>query len=170
VKGTLEPAPGFMLSVRADRIDRLAGGGLAIIDYKTGSLPGHNEVFALSPQLPLEGVIARRGGFAGVDPGEPARLVYYRLTGRHEGGEEEDRSERPARGNRPVLTLPEGLAAAERKLLDLITHFATPDAKYTSRKIPKSGRVFVGDYDHLARVAEWTATEEEIDDWAPPSP
>ena len=29
--------------------------------------------------------------------------------------------------------------------------------RYLSRKIPKRGRVFVGDYDHLARVAEWVA-------------
>jgi hypothetical protein len=45
----------------------------------------------------------------------------------------------------------------------MVAEFAKPDAVYLSRKIPKRGRVFPGDYDHLARVAEWTTTEEEDD-------
>ena len=44
-----------------------------------------------------------------------------------------------------------------------VAQFADPAAEYLSRKIPKRGRVYVGDYDHLARVAEWTVSEEEYD-------
>ena len=169
-KGTMPAAPGFTLTVRADRVDRLGDGSLAIIDYKTGTPPTIDEVLSLAPQLPLEGLIARRGGFEGIAPGEPSVMMYYRLTGRNDGGEDHDRSERQARGGKPAVTLPQALAAAEVKLGKLVAHFAGPDAKYTSRKIPKRGRVFVGDYDHLARVAEWVTTEEELDDFGPSTP
>ena len=59
---------------RADRIDRMADGGLAIVDYKTGMPPRQKAVdagFAL--QLGLLGLIGRAGGFDGVS-GEPASL------------------------------------------------------------------------------------------------
>ena len=52
---------------KADRIDRLADGGLAIVDYKTGKAPAQKAVdagFAL--QLGLLGLIARAGGFPDV--------------------------------------------------------------------------------------------------------
>ncbi len=167
--GRIEVTPDFTLTARADRIDRRADSSLAIIDYKTGAPPKIDEVLALSPQLPLEGLIARRGGFEGVPAGEPSELVYYRLSGRDEGGTVEDRSGRAARGGRPAISLPQALAMAEERLHALVAQFAEPGAQYPSRKIPKRGRVFVGDYDHLARVAEWTTTEDEDDQWPVPS-
>jgi ATP-dependent helicase/nuclease subunit B len=42
----------FALTARADRLDRLADGTLAIVDYKTGRPPSNDEVLSLSPQLP----------------------------------------------------------------------------------------------------------------------
>ena len=65
---------------RADRIDRLPDGGLAIIDYKTGQPPSHkavNEGFAL--QLGLLGLIGRAGGFEGVS-GDPEPFEYWSLA------------------------------------------------------------------------------------------
>ena len=65
---------------KADRIDRLAGGGLAILDYKTGKAPAQKAVdagFAL--QLGLLGLIAKAGGFEGVT-GEPQAHEYWSLT------------------------------------------------------------------------------------------
>ena len=165
--GEIAITPAFTLSARADRLDRLADGSLAIIDYKTGSPPAMNKVLALSPQLPLQGLIARRGGFRGVEPAEPSALAYYKLSGRGEGGEEHDRSFRPARSGKPEVTLAQALAQAETRLNALVAAFADPDAQYVSRKIPESGRVYVGDYDHLARVAEWVASDEEVDIDAP---
>jgi ATP-dependent helicase/nuclease subunit B len=159
--GLLEVTPDFRLSARADRLDRMADGRIAIIDYKTGAPPPMNEVLALSPQLPLEGLIVRRGGFEGIAAAEPAELAYYRLSGRGDGGEVQDRSYRPAKGNKPEVTLTQALAMTEQRLLELVAHFASPEAEYLSRKIPKRGRVYVGDYDHLARVAEWVFSESE---------
>ena len=163
-KGRVAITPNFALTARADRLDRLTDGTLAIIDYKTGAAPKIDEVLALSPQLPLEGLIARAGGFESVPAAEPSALVYYRLSGRGDGGEVEDRSCRPARGAKPAVTLPEALAMTEARLGELVAQFAEPEAEYLSRKIPKRGRVYAGDYDHLARVSEWTTSEEELDE------
>ena len=37
--GEMQVTPDFLLTARADRLDALADGGLAIIDYKTGTPP-----------------------------------------------------------------------------------------------------------------------------------
>ncbi len=57
----------FTITAIADRIDRLRGGELVVIDYKTGSLPSTREIEqAVAVQLPLEGAIARDGSFGGL--------------------------------------------------------------------------------------------------------
>ena len=80
IGGALElAAPGgsFRLTAKADRVDRLADGGLVIVDYKTGAPPTTKEVAAgPPPQLPLEAAIAAHGGFPGVPAGEVRRLLY----------------------------------------------------------------------------------------------
>ncbi|MGH6926000.1 MAG: double-strand break repair protein AddB [Propylenella sp.] len=161
-KGEMTVTPGFVLSARADRLDVLRGGGLAIIDYKTGTPPSMKEVRSLSPQLPLEGLIARSGGFDGIAAAEPQRILYYRLTGRGNGGEECDRTQSKRDGQ--LVTLADTLASTERRLAELVAHFAKPEAEYPSSKVPKPGRRYVGDYDHLARISEWVATDQEEDD------
>jgi ATP-dependent helicase/nuclease subunit B len=161
--GRLDVTPDFVLTARADRIDRLTDGNLAVIDYKTGGPPSPDEVLSLSPQLLLEALIARRGGFEGIAAAEPVQIAYYQLSGRGEGGIVHARGTRAAKSGKPDVTLPQALAATGERLEALVAHFARPEAEYPSRKIPKRGRVFVGDYDHLARVAEWTVSEEEDD-------
>jgi len=95
LRGGLEiAAPGgpFMLTATADRIDRLAGGALAIIDYKTGSPPKLKEVaLGFAPQLPLEAAIARAGGFKGLSAASVARLEYWRVSGGEPPGERKRR-------------------------------------------------------------------------------
>ena len=58
--GEMQVTPDFLLTARADRLDALTSGGLAIIDYKTGTPPRRRKSRSLSPQLPLEGLIARQ--------------------------------------------------------------------------------------------------------------
>jgi ATP-dependent helicase/nuclease subunit B len=75
---------GITVHGRADRIDRLPGGGLVIVDYKTGAPPSQTAVkagFAL--QLGLLGLIGRAGGFEDV-VGDPECFEYWSLT-RHQG-------------------------------------------------------------------------------------
>jgi ATP-dependent helicase/nuclease subunit B len=79
LKGEADVA-GVKLHGRVDRIDRLADGRLAIIDYKTGQAPAKKAVaegFAL--QLGLLSLIARAGGFGDVQ-GEVGRHEYWSLA------------------------------------------------------------------------------------------
>ena len=58
---------GFRLIGRADRIERLADGRYAILDFKTGKPPTSPQVRSgLAPQLTLEAAMLRGGGFAGI--------------------------------------------------------------------------------------------------------
>ena len=63
----------FTIFARADRVERRMTGELTVIDYKTGSVPEKAAIdAAIAVQLPLEGAIARAGGFgiaAGADRG-----------------------------------------------------------------------------------------------------
>src|SRR5690606_16442212 len=71
---------GVKVHGRADRIDRLPDGKLAIVDYKTGQPPSGLMVEkGFSLQLGLIGLIAREGGFPGVE-GEPECFEYWSLA------------------------------------------------------------------------------------------
>ena len=150
VTGKLElpgPAGSFVLTAKADRIDRLADGSLTIIDYKTGVLPGGKEIErGESPQLPLEAAIASSGGFAGVPAQPVAQLAYWKLSG----------GRRPAE-IRAVQGDPMAAAEAARDgLIRLIAEFDNPGTPYRARPRPAAAPKF-SDYDHLSRVKEWSA-------------
>jgi ATP-dependent helicase/nuclease subunit B len=145
---------GFTLRAKADRIDRLRAGGLAITDYKTGTLPSRAEVMAgFSPQLPLEAAIAEAGGFDGVDPDMVAELMFWRLSGGNPAGEIRSAGDEAAS--------PAELAAAARAGLEaLIRAFEHPATPYLAR--PHSQRApRYSAYGHLARLAEWGGGESE---------
>jgi ATP-dependent helicase/nuclease subunit B len=146
-KGRIE-IDGFTLRAVADRIDRLKAGGLVILDYKTGLVPKNDHVeLGLSPQLPLEALIAERGRFERVDRDEVERLEYWRLSGGDPPG-----SIRPA-SKSELRAL---IAAAEAGLRRVIREFADPRTPYRSRPDPEAGLAY-SDYDHLARVQEWSS-------------
>lgn len=141
----------FKLNTRADRIEELADGSYAILDYKTGRAPSSKQVKSgLSPQLTLEGAILRKGGFAGIPEGASiAGYLYVELR----GGE-------PAGEPKPVdmdKTTPDIEAeTALRKLTEVLLKFAAPETGYASRERPMFMGRGGGDYDHLARVREWS--------------
>ncbi|WP_051341398.1 double-strand break repair protein AddB [Azospirillum halopraeferens] len=154
VSGRLElagPAGPFVLTAKADRIDRTGGvgpdGGLVIIDYKTGTPPSAREIaLGFAPQLPLEAAIAAAGGFAGVAAGAVAEIAFWRLSGGDPAGEA-----RPVRGD-----VAEMAAAARGGLEALIRAFDDPATPYRSRPRPDMAPRYT-DYAHLARVREWSA-------------
>ena len=58
------PAGAFTLTGKAGPIDVKHDGSAEILDYKTGSLPRVGDVdTGFNPQLALEGLMLRRGGF-----------------------------------------------------------------------------------------------------------
>lgn len=147
------PGGPFRLTGRADRIDLLRGGGLAIVDYKTGTAPSTRQGRAFSPQLPLEAAMAVRGGFRAV-PAEPVHDFFYlELKGGAEPG-------------RMKAGVPEGQEAgamaqeALDRLTDLLVAFDDETQGYRALAAPQWRGRF-GVYDHLARVREWALGAEE---------
>jgi ATP-dependent helicase/nuclease subunit B len=148
----------FLLKARADRIDSL-GGGLAIIDYKTGAPPSAKEVaLGFAPQLPLEAAIAAGGGFKGTASGTVAELLYWRLSGGEPPGEETRLDGAEYNNRKQRLPDAAGLGdAALAGLRALIAKFDDPETPYHARPRPRYARP--NDYDHLARVGEWSSIE-----------
>jgi ATP-dependent helicase/nuclease subunit B len=144
----------FLLTARADRIERRADGSYAILDYKTGQVPTEKQVRAgVSPQLTLEAGILRRGGFADLPPGPVAELVYVSLRGGLIAG----------------LACPidfkdgDANAHAERalaRLAELARRFESEEQPYLPLVL-SMWKTRYGTYDHLARVKEWSVGGEE---------
>lgn len=163
ISGTLAIPVGdgsvFTLSGRADRIERRPCGALAIVDFKTGAMPGLKEVqVGFSPQLTLEAAMARAGAFPGVPGHGPTEsLLYVQLAGGTHAGRE--RAIVP--GDRaPDL---DGLAALHlQKLADLLVALRSGERAFLSRLAPKFTRRHAP-YDHLARVREWSLVGPDAD-------
>jgi ATP-dependent helicase/nuclease subunit B len=140
------PARGgpFTVTAKADRIDRLAEGGLVIIDYKTGSLPEKREIEnAIAVQLPLEGLIARNGGFAAI-AGRPVALEHWKLS----TGEPPGKRHSLCEGDPTTL-----IDGAEARLRAMIERFDDPATPYLPVPVVQWAPRF-SDYTHLERLDE----------------
>jgi ATP-dependent helicase/nuclease subunit B len=137
---------GVTLYGKADRIDRLDGGALAIVDYKTGKAPALKAIDAgFRLQLGLLGLIARACGFEGVS-GAPAAYEYWSLT---KYGDQFGKCVRPDKKMGPD----EFLAHAE-------AHFSEAASKWLTGAEPFKAKLHpayapYGDYDQLMRLEEW---------------
>jgi ATP-dependent helicase/nuclease subunit B len=150
---------GVRVHGRADRIDRTADGGLAVVDYKTGSPPSNRMVeegFAL--QLGVIGLIARAGGFAGI-AGDPDAFEYWSLAKTREGDAFGYRTE-PVKEGQKKSGLPrdEFLDRIEDYLRDAIRRWIKGDEAFTARLNPDIGGF--NDFDQLMRLDEWQARGE----------
>ena len=147
----------FVLSARADRIERRHDGTFAILDYKTGQPPTGKQVrMGLSPQLTLEAAILREGGFEGILAGASVgELVYVRLSGNNPPGEQKSLELKINKGDTPQR--PDAAATeARQKLEALIRAFENEDQAYTSLNLSMWSNRY-GSYDDLARIKEWSA-------------
>jgi ATP-dependent helicase/nuclease subunit B len=145
-------APGgdFVLSGQADRIDIRNDGKAAILDYKTGATPTRPQVEELlAPQLPLEAAILAEGGFPEIGKRLTEELIYLSLA-------DGKKAAKPVQiDNAQALAV-----EAAEKLAQRIARFDDKDTPYLSRVRPYRTDS-VGDYDHLARVREWSVSGGE---------
>jgi ATP-dependent helicase/nuclease subunit B len=161
IRGSIDIALGdtnFKLRGVADRIELRPDGRYAILDYKTGSARTEKQVrTGLAPQLTLEAAMLRNGGFADISSGgSVAELAYVQLK----GGE-------PA-GELKAIAFKEGTPdmqadRALEKLRSLAQRFEDEATPYRSLVHPM-WTTHYGDYDHLARVKEWSSSGGVIDD------
>lgn len=148
-KGTItfEAAGGpFTLGAKADRIDKNKDGSVSILDYKTGQARSAREMAAgYAPQLPIEGIIAERGGFDAIGKRAVQKLCYWRL------GREticvEKNVEEVLKTNFAII----------KKLIDL---FDDENTGYIAKPNPKH-MLSHSDYRHLSRSDEWEVNDND---------
>ena len=137
---------GVTLEGRVDRIDRLADGKLAIVDYKTGQAPKNKAVaegFAL--QLGLLSLIARAGGFGDIR-GEAACHEYWSLAKKN--------------GRFGYRQSPDKDEGAEAFVERAYAQFADAAARWLLGTEPFEAKLNPAyapyeDYDQLMRLEEW---------------
>ena len=147
------PAGPFKLTGRADRIERRRDGSMALIDYKTGSVPPVADVTqGYAPQLPLEAAMIERGGFSGIAEAAVGELAYWRLSGGDPSGEIKFRETDPAK-------LRDLIDGAINGVQQLIAAFDDPATPYRAVPSPDKAPRY-SDYFHLERAKEWMAGKE----------
>lgn len=135
------PAGEFTVTAKADRVDQTCDGKINIIDYKTGKARTPKEVRAgYAPQLPIEGLIAANGGFGALPAAAVDSLIYWQLG----------RQATVIDGDMEQL-----LADTGQHLKELINVFDFPNTAYICHPNPKRVPEY-SDYEHLARVKEWS--------------
>lgn len=145
VRGRMEFSDaGFVLTAKADRIDRDTAGGLRLLDYKTGQLPTQKAQKAFDKQLLLETLMAEEGAFEGIPPEAVIEAIYVGLG--------PDPKDMPA----PLDEMPRAEIRAE--FVKLIRAYQSPDQGYASRRAMEK-ETDVGRYDSLARFGEWDVTD-----------
>ncbi|KAA9007145.1 double-strand break repair protein AddB [Histidinibacterium aquaticum] len=142
------PELDLIVTGKADRIDRLPDGRVALYDYKTGAPPSEKQQLAFDKQLLLEAAMTRRGAFASLGPAETALAEFIGL------------------GSSPkVVPAPLEKLSPEQvweEFLALMQAWRARERGYSASPLPYR-EDDVGDYDHLARRGEW----DLADDYAP---
>lgn len=175
VKGHLDMTTNgrsFRLYGIADRIDRMHG-GYALIDYKSGGSYSKTGMTSGSlPQLPLEAMIMARGQFGAksffgendegqgetsaqkIPNGDTVYMGYWKITGGRIAGEE--------------ISFPDNLEeiiqTVEQGLQDFLDSFyGEQPAAFLALPNPANVPHF-NDYEHLERVKEWAALDDDGND------
>jgi ATP-dependent helicase/nuclease subunit B len=155
VQGSMQ-MQGVRVHGRADRIDRLADGSLAIADYKTGAVPTRKEVMTgYRLQLGILGLIASDSGFTDIS-GPPSAFEYWGLG---KGGARKDQDGfgfrldvlRPKKGT--AVDPEDFLAITHSFLTNALDRWILGNDPFTARlNLDVAG---YNDYDQLMRLDEW---------------
>lgn len=145
---------GVELMGKADRIDRLPDGKLAIIDYKTGKPPSARQVKAgYSLQLGLLGLLAEQGGFESI-AGNPVagEFEYWSLAKK---GDQFGYRESPVdpMGKRDKVVTADFTAHAFDHFEQLAAAYLLGSEPFVAQLNPEVANY--GDYDQLMRLEEW---------------
>jgi len=157
---------GVKISGKADRIDRMPDGTLAIVDYKTGKPPSAAQVetgFAL--QLGLLGLMAERGGFNADTERAPITgnagiFEYWSLT-RHKDSETGfGYVDSPVLQGRRKSGLPADaiVPTSEKFLREALANWILGDAPFEAKLVPD--HALYTEYDQLMRLAEWYGRQD----------
>ncbi len=150
LKGSLYfPEIDFRLNAIADRIDRMKGGDLVILDYKTGLVPTALEMEHFDKQLLLEALIAESGGFEGLERSPVDHVAHIGLGAsmvfrKHQLEDTEEYRF--------------ATSTVKAGLVRLIQAMMSKDHGFTARRAARETR-FDGDYDHLSRFGEWDMSQ-----------
>jgi len=150
---------GIRIFGKADRIDRLADGSLAVVDYKTGGPPSGAQVekgYAL--QLGTIGLIARDGAFDGLS-GDATRFEYWSL-GRDKKSETGfGYVTTPLLEGRKRSGIPpeDFLPQTENFLHEALGKWILGSEPFTARLNPDAPGYST--YDQLTRLEEWQGRE-----------
>lgn len=152
---------GITIFGRADRIDRMPDGALAVVDYKTGSPPRKARVAAgFTLQLGTLGLMLGEGGFENIE-GEAAVFEYWSL-GRNKDSESGfGYVQTPLKIDKAKtgLTPDEFLPTIDDFLRDALDRYILGDSPFTARENPDAP--VYDTYDQLMRLGEWLGRESE---------
>jgi len=138
----------FCLTAYADRIEIDPAGDAAVFDYKTGVPPTRPVVAAgFAPQLTLEAAMITAGAFPTIGKHACNCAAYVRLGGADGGAtlwlEWKDKS------------FADVVAEHKQQLVIALAQFRDEATAYVPRPYVAFASQY-GDYDHLARVKEWS--------------
>jgi ATP-dependent helicase/nuclease subunit B len=141
---------GVELSGIADRIE-IGADFAAILDFKTGAPPTDSQVKSgLSPQLPLEAAMLRRGVFEQTPAARVTELIYWRFGG----------ADPTPRALKLDAEVAEAGEVALANLQALLQRYASPEQPFLSKPRVLKVKIY-DDYDQLARRKEWADAEGE---------
>ncbi|MBV8850633.1 MAG: double-strand break repair protein AddB [Methylobacteriaceae bacterium] len=160
IKILLADSSTFTLSAVADRIEIAQDGCVRVVDYKTGTTPGLDEVrVGFAPQLTLEAAMVAEGAFPEIGKREANEALYLKLGG-GDGGKKIELDWSKGKRKEGFADV---VARHRQELETLLNQFRQHDTPYLPRPFPKYASKH-SDYDHLARVKEWSATGGATDE------
>ncbi|KTE08239.1 PD-(D/E)XK nuclease family protein [Sphingopyxis sp. H115] len=144
---------GIRLHGKADRVDQLADGSLAIVDYKSGAAPsGTAAAEGLDNQLGLLGLLAEAGQVDEIDKAQVSALEYWSLK-RDRAKDAEGKVSATHGSRRDLKTAKDAIARAADALADLSARFLLGSEPFT----PGDPGSRYSDFDQLMRRDEWFA-------------
>ena len=152
---------GVKIKGRADRIDRLADGSLAIIDYKTGGAPKPKQATAgFAMQLGLVGLMAERGAIEDV-AGTAGRFEYWSLAKDKGvfGHISQPTSRKPSDNHIEASSF---VAFIKVQAEEALAKWIVGAAPFTGKLHPEYANY--EDYNQLMRLQEWDGRQPVIGD------